>query len=317
MIKKIINFLKRIWFRNQKIIVMENLSSLEAPQISLDFLNNSNILYNENKVEIKAYIFNSVKNSLEKVKFDFNYDLIDILNISPWGIIGLNSKYQTVSLRFVESGIYLMNTNDFPLEVMVNNLPFKWEKNVLNSDSPIEVNIKPTIEVLKEKTINYPVFNENYLNYNKNFFSEKEFQNLFLQIFSQPIESLNQSLEIFDQHLKTSERRTFGHRWSLNSNYYYSESKISSLDQSNLKNHQEWNNHMTWDNGQIAIVDIVSAENILLIEVIAIGPEYIWAVDRQLACSLLKNHESLEQCLLKAQIKIPIKNIKKSYLIKN
>lgn len=295
----------------------ENLSSLPEPVLDLNLLPDnftSPVQPNFDHFSLTAYRFDSEHHKLEKVNISFYSDLVDIITITPWNLIGLNSQYQLVSLNLLPPGFYLMNTPDFPCSLRKNEQVISFEPTSVPDGKIVDLPVITNIEVLKQKNISYPIFTPQYLDYNKAHFSQEEILKLFNSIYSQPINSLNDSLDIFETKLN-QKTRLFGHRWSLNSQVYYSESKLSALDQCSLSAPCWQDQPVQWLVGHVGIIQYNNTN--LLIEVIAVEANALWVVDRQQAINLLKNGETKESALLKAQSQIKLSNIKKTFLIKN
>ena len=312
MFKSLLAFFKNLLRIKDSLVVMENQSTLVREMSSVIPLNIST-----NELVIQSYIFNIKTQQLCKSNIVLNYTLVDIFELTPWGLIGINQDYQLVNLNFLSNDLYLMNTNDFPCIITQNSIILELSPlaQVYDLNSATKLSINGSIELLNEKQISYPVFNQNFMDKNAKFLSEDQLFLLFNQIDFKPICDLNDSLDIFDKHL-SSNTRVFGHRWSLGSHYYYSESKLSELDRSCLKTFNEWQNMpVIWEAGQVAIINI--NETNLLIEVISVSEDSVWFVDRQLACKKLQENSSKESALLTSQSNFLIKNINKFLIIKN
>lgn len=196
MLNWIINLFKKWgWIKNTPPI-MENLSTLATDPLMSSFkfdLTSTPIdaKTEQSEVSLTGYIFNLESNNLEKVKISFNFNLIDIIAVSPWGVIGMNSNYELVNLKFLDSKYYIMNTKEFNCTVSLNGVNLNIEHKEIENYQQIPItHINSVKECLKDKNISYPVFNEQYISHNQRFFNEEELLKLFSSFTSQPINDL-------------------------------------------------------------------------------------------------------------------------------
>lgn len=311
--QKFLNFLKTFFKYKRNIpLVMENQSTLERSNVVLD----GHIKISSN-IKIQAYLFNIKTNNLIKSVISLNYPIVDVLELTPWGLIVLNDQYQLTNLSFLDNDLYLMNTSDFPCEIFKDENPIKVSPlaQIYDLASASKENVKCQIDYLKEKNLTYPVFDAKFLEKNSKFLSDSELFALFNQVNSSPIDSLSQSLDIFDTHL-SSTQRLYGHRWSMGSKFYICESKLAELDRSEFSNFKDWENQIcVWEPGQVALIQISGV--VKLIEVLSVADNCFWYIDRQKACQLLQDQNSKESILLKNQEQVLIKDIYKFFIIKN
>lgn len=311
--QKFLNFLKTFFKFQQNIpLVMENQSTLERSDSVLELPNPIS-----SDIKIQAYCFNIKTNNLIKAIISLNYPIVDVLELTPWGLIVLNEQYQLTNLNFLSNDLYLMNTSDFPCEIFKDNKPLKVSPLAQIYDLASASKEKVTCEIhyIKEKNVTYPVFDAKFLEKNSKFLSDSDLFALFDQVNSSPVDSLAQSLDIFDSHL-SSTQRLYGHRWSMGSKFYICESKLAELDRSDFSSFKDWENQVCiWEPGQVALIQL--SGEVKLIEVLSVADNCFWYIDRQKACQLLQANQSKDSILLKHQEQVLIKNIYKFFIIKN
>lgn len=320
MFQWVVTFIKTLLGLNKPAITMENLSTLAPEKLDLNLTPELPLFIPENitTLTIEAWVFNLPKNILEKVKITLQEDIQDIIQITPWGLVGLNSEYQLVQLSFLPDQTFLMNTPEFQVKVQRNGEDLKFQSQSLD---PTLVLLPKTVlgvvETIKQKSVTYPIITGAYLEQNKTFLSEAQLEQLFQSVLATPVNSLLDSLSVLDQQLAPSPQRVYGHRWNLNASVYYSESKLAALDRVDLNLHDSWNEtYPNWQTGLVGVI-ILNQGRKMLFEVIATGEDHLWVVDRQLAVKLLLAGESKEQCLLKCQSKVLLSEITRFFIAQN
>lgn len=268
-------------------------------------------------VELTAYLFNNQSQVLYKTTINLNYPLVDVIELTPWGVIGLNSSYELVNLEFLPSNFFLMNTPDYPCLFKINNQEVIINNTVQLYDlsTAKKVKINADLNFLKEKKIHYPVFNQTFMDKNQKFLSEEQLLSLFAEVFASPIDNLENSLDIFDHHLKST-NRIFGNRWSSESRLYYCESKLAELDRSDFSAFNSWSKGLNiWEVGQVLV--IAHNHQNFLVEVLSIHDQGVTVLNRQYACTLIQSGKSKPEAQINSQMTINFSEINNFFLITN
>lgn len=317
--KKIINLLKKILsiFSSKKPLKYDNFSMVSETLISpLKMDIKSAGLYH-----VDCSVFNTISNELEKISFDLNYDIDEILDVTPFGFLALSNGFKVVQIDFIfplNTKYYIMNTEDFPVTITKDQKPVYLSvlKDLYDSRNAeiIKTNIM-NLNILEKNILKQPIVNDVFLKRNENYLSSIDLLFDFNKIESFEINSLSDSLVLLDNHINKPVR-TFGHRWSKNQSSYISNSKLSELDRGKWEIFNNWTNYPhIWEIGQIALIKKES-ENIL-IEVVSMSEDCVYFVNRKKALSLLEKGLSKEEAMLKSQDFFNIKNINKYFIFKN
>lgn len=320
MFQKVINFIKKS-LRFAQPVKMENLSTLAPEPLALNLLPTLDLgltPINFTSITIEAYLYNSTQNLLEKVKISLQEDIQDIIQVTPWGMVTMNSEYQLIQINFLPENCFLMNTENFPLKFFKNGEDFRFQPQDLSPGLVLlPQTVVAVVETLKQKNVTYPIITSEYLDRNKSYFNEDQLNLLFQSVCSTPVESLMDSLNVLDQQLTPIIQRIYGHRWNLNAEKYYSESKLAALDRTDLSVYDFWmDQYPLWQMGQVGIIKLTTGFK-MLVEVVSVGEDHLWVVDRQLAVKLLLAGENKEQCLLKCQNKLLLSEISHFFIANN